>query len=484
VILVGTALLVLGADMLGWREGPERGRHLKGACLGGAGCVVALLWIVTHGESGDPAAGMLVVDSLTRWVKGALLVLTALTLWVSAEETFTRHVGEYHALVLLAATGMLFLAGSENLLMIFVSLELISLSLYILTAFNKRDAQSAEAGLKYFLFGGMSAAFTLFGLSLVYGVSGETNLREIAAALRGEGMDPLLAVGLVMTVMGLGFKVAAVPFHLWAPDVYQGAPLPSAALIASGSKVASFFILAKVMEFGFAGAEGSGVWGGFVTGWMPLLAVVATLSMVLGNLAALTQTSVRRLLAYSAVAHAGYMLLGVIAGEERGIASLMYYSVTYGLATIGAFAVVGVVQGRTGSDAMGAFAGLGRRSPVLAGCLLVFLLSLAGIPPLAGFFGKFYLFAAVAGSESGGLGLIWLVVVAVGMSAVSLYYYLQWLKQAYVVAVPEMETRGVPDARVSTVAVAVLLAAGVVLTGCVPDLVLGGLEAAIRSAGW
>src|SRR5439155_11426813 len=172
---------------------------------------------------------------------------------------------------------------------IFISLELTSLSLYILTAFNKRNPRSAEAALKYFLFGGMAAAFTLFGLSLLYGLTGSIELRPIAAALKGKGLDPLLAVAAVMTVIGLGFKIAAVPFHLWAPDAYEGAPTPSAALIASGSKVASFFILAKVMMLGFAGAEGSGAWGRFVPGWVPALAVIAASSMLLGNMAAIAQ---------------------------------------------------------------------------------------------------------------------------------------------------------------------------------------------------
>src|SRR5213075_100954 len=189
-----------------------------------------------------------------------------------------EHAGEYLALILLAAVGMMFLVSAEDILMIFLSLELTSLSLYILAAFNKRDIKSAESSLKYFLFGGISAAFTLFGLSFVYGLSGSTNLQEIAAALAGKGLDPLLVVAIVMTVIGFGFKVAAVPFHLWAPDAYQGAPTPSAAFIASGSKVASFFILAKIMMVGFAGAEGNGAWQGFLSGWVPLLAVIAAFS--------------------------------------------------------------------------------------------------------------------------------------------------------------------------------------------------------------
>src|SRR5262245_43441983 len=223
-------------------------------------------------EHANLFGGVLVVDPLTRLVKVAILFLAIFTILISIETDFTTHVGEYLALVLLATLGMMFLVSSEDILMIFVSLELTSLSLYILTAFNKRNLKSAEAALKYFLFGGMAAAFTLFGLSLLYGLSGSTNLGEIAASIKGSRLDPLLVSAIVMTVIGFGFKVAAVPFHLWAPDAYEGAPIPSAALIASGSKVASFFIFAKVMLMGFAGAEGSGAWRAYVPGWVPVLA--------------------------------------------------------------------------------------------------------------------------------------------------------------------------------------------------------------------
>ena len=235
-----------------------------------------------------------------------------------------------------------------------------------------------------------------------------------------------------MTVIGFGFKVAAVPFHLWAPDAYEGAPTPSAAFIASGSKVASFFIFAKVMMIGFAGAEGSGAWRDYASGWVPVIAIVAGLSMILGNLVAIVQSSVKRLLAYSAIAHAGYMLLGVLSHDKQAVASLIYYAVTYGLTTIGAFGVVAVVEDRAGDDKLSSFAGLSRRAPVISFCMMIFMLSLAGIPPLAGFFGKFYVFTAALKTGAPNLGLLWLVILAIAMSAVSLYYYLQVLKQIYV----------------------------------------------------
>src|SRR5437016_706579 len=422
VVLVA-ALAVLFVDLGIMRSAEGKFRRVVAAAFSGTGCLVAIFWMFQVDQVSRPEllSGMLVVDPLTQLVKQALLVLTVATGLVSLDSRFTDHVGEYFALLLLATVGMMFLVSSENLLMIFISLELTSLALYILTAFNKRNPSSAEAALKYFLFGGMAAAFTLFGLSLLYGLTGSIELRPIAAALQGKGLDPLLAAAIVMTVIGFGFKIAAVPFHLWAPDAYQGAPTPSAAFIASGSKVASFFILAKIMMVGFAGAEGSGAWRGFAAGWVPLLAMIALFSMVLGNLAAIAQSNVKRLLAYSAIAHGGYALLGVLAANVQGIASLVYYVVTYALTVLGAFGVVSAVEERAGDARLSDFAGLSRRAPVLSLCMMIFMLSLAGIPPLAGFFGKFYLFSAAAGAEPKSLGLLWLVVVAIGMSAVSLY---------------------------------------------------------------
>jgi len=478
-IVVLTGLVVLAVDLLELRELPMRLRLGIGAMISGAGCLVAIGWMLALPEQGNLADGMLVADPLTRLVKIALLVLAIFTIVISLETDFTPHVGEYFALILLAVVGMMFLVGAEDILMIFISLELTSLSLYILTAFDKRSVKSAEAALKYFLFGGMAAAFTLFGLSLLYGLSGATNLGQIAAAIHGPTLDPLLLVAIVMTVIGFGFKVAAVPFHLWAPDAYEGAPTPSAAFIASGSKVAGFFIFAKVMMIGFAGAEGSGAWQAYVPGWVPVLAVVAAASMVLGNFVAIVQDSVRRLLAYSAIAHAGYMILGVMACGSQGLGPLVYYVITYAVTTLGAFGVVSVVQRQTGGDRLADFAGLSRRAPILSFCMMIFMLSLAGIPPLAGFFGKFYLFAAAMRTGPKEFGLLWLVALAVATSAVSLYYYLQVLKQIYVRESPA--NAGVLRTPVSSLAGVALLATLVVVLGCTPNLLLAKLACTVPS---
>jgi NADH-quinone oxidoreductase subunit N len=483
-IVSAAALAVLFVDLGVMRSAEGKWRRLVAAAITGMGCLLPVFWMIQVQQHTTPESwhGMLVIDPLTQLVKQAVLILTVFAAWLSIDSTFTEHVGEYFALLLLATVGMLFMVGSENVLLIFISLELISLSLYILAAFHKGSVRSAEAALKYFLFGGMAAAFTLFGLSLLYGLSGSIELRPIAAALAGKGLDPLLAVAMVMTVIGFGFKVAAVPFHLWAPDAYQGAPTPSAAFIASGSKVASFFVLAKIMMVGFAGVEGKGAWQGFVSGWVPLLAVVAAFSMVLGNLAAIVQGNVKRLLAYSAIAHAGYALLGVLTDNRQGVASLIYYVVTYALTVLGAFGVVAAVEESAGEARLTDFAGLSRRAPLLSLCMMVFMLSLAGIPPLAGFFGKFYVFAAAVGAEPNNLGLLWLVIFAIAMSAVSLYYYLQVLKEIYVAEA----AADAPLIRATApfVVAVVLIALGVVVLGCAPELLVGRLSAAIQMAGF
>ncbi|MGA2245127.1 MAG: NADH-quinone oxidoreductase subunit N [Verrucomicrobiota bacterium] len=467
-IVAATLLLVLGADLTVLRGRSVAVRFRFGALLSLMGCALAAVFAVARQEQVDLLGGILVADPRTDFVKVAILVLTMFTVLISTSGKFTDHVGEYLSLILLGTIGLMFLVSARDLLMIFVSLELASLTLYILTAFNKHNERSSEAALKYFLFGGMSAAFLLFGFSLLYGVAGSTNLTQIAHNLAGKWLDPLLVVALVMTVIGFGFKVAAVPFHLWAPDAYEGAPTPSAAFIGAGSKVASFFILARILEVAFAGAEGSAVWHGYAAGWTPVIAVIAALSMVLGNLTAIVQTSVKRLLAYSAIAHAGYMLLGVLSNTEISRSALMFYVITYGLTTMGAFGVVTVVEEATGGDALKNFAGLSRRAPLLALCLLVFLLSLAGIPPLAGFIGKFFLFSAAVAADEKSLGLLWLVILAIAMSAVSFYYYLQVLKQAYVEdADPEAGAIKIPFL---TLLALLVLAALVVLLGCAPSL--------------
>src|SRR2546429_81474 len=383
--------------------------------------------------------GMLVITPLTSLFKIICLVLAFFTVCLARSEKSLRHPGEYLAIILLATVGLMLLVGSEELLMIFIGLELLGLSLYVMAAFDKADVRSAEAGLKYFLFGSTSSAFTLFGISLIYGMTGTTGLAPIATKLASMSLQPLLAVAIVMTLVGFAFKIAAAPFHLWAPDAYQGAPVPSAAFIASGSKVASFVVLGKIVLVGFAPVHGSAAWHAMIAGWSPVLAALAALSILVGNLVALAQTNVRRLLAYSAVAHAGYTLLGLVAGGRDGFSATLFYTTVYAFTLVGAFGVVALVRRETGGDDLTNFSALSSRSPLLAGCMAIFLLSLAGLPPLAGFFGKFYLFS-VALRAGANHGLLWLVALALLGSFISLYYYLIVLKVIFVEDKPQPET--------------------------------------------
>ncbi len=424
--------------------------------------------------------GMLVITPLTCLFKIICIALAFFAILLTTSEKALRHPGEYLALVLFATVGLMLLVGSEELLMIFIGLELLGLSLYVMTAFDKTDVRSAEAGLKYFLFGSTSSAFTLFGISLIYGMSGATSLAAISEKLGTVSVQPLLAVGIVMTLIGFGFKIAAAPFHLWAPDAYQGAPVPSAAFIASASKVASFVVLGKIVLVGFAPLHGDAAWHAMVAGWSPVLAALAAFSILVGNLVALAQSNVRRLLAYSAVAHAGYTLVGLVAGDRDGFSAALFYATIYAITLLGAFGVIAMVRRETGGDDFSNFRGLVSRSPLLAGCMSIFMLSLAGIPPLAGFFGKFYLFSAAlrAGANH---GLLWLVGVALLGSLISLYYYLMVLKAIFVDEPALSASRGVdrlPADLLPRTAV-VVLAAAVLLLGVAPEILAAPIIAAV-----
>jgi NADH-quinone oxidoreductase subunit N len=421
IAVVVTALAVLAIGLTSTR--------LAGICAAVAalGLALAIVGVLMLPQDATLFGGMLVISPLTSLFKIICIVLAFFTALMTTSEKSKRNYGEYLAIVLLATIGLMLLVGSEEFLMIFIGLELLGLSLYVMAAFDKTDLRSAEAGLKYFLFGSTASAFTLFGISFIYGMSGTTALTAIAQKLATTAVQPLLAVGIVMTLIGFAFKIAAAPFHLWAPDAYQGAPLPSAAFIASGSKVASFVVLGKIVLVGFAPVHGSADWHGMVAGWSPVLATLAASSILIGNLVALAQTNVRRLLAYSAVAHAGYTLLGLVAGGRAGFSATLFYTTIYAVTLVGAFGVVAVVRRETGGDDLQNFAGLSARSPLLAGYMSIFMLSLAGIPPMAGFFGKFYLFSAALGAGENH-GLLWLVVLALFGSFISLYYYLIVLK--------------------------------------------------------
>ncbi len=467
-ILVVTALLVLALGLTKWN------RSALGSAMAALGLVLAVGAVLRLPTHAMLFHGMLVISPLNSLFKVVCLVLAFFAALLARAERSLPNRGEYLALLLLATVGLLLLIGSEELLMIFVGLELTGLSLYVMTAFDKTNRSSAEAGLKYFLFGSMASAFTLFGLSLIYGLTGTTELTSIALRLASTPLQPLLAAGIVMTLLGFAFKIAAAPFHLWAPDVYQGGPVSTAAFIASASKVASFVVLGKIVLVAFVPMHGSAAWHAMAGGWTPILAVLSALSIVIGNLVALVQKNVRRLLAYSAVAHAGYTLLGLIAGGHDGFAATLFYTTVYALTLLGAFGVIGFVRRENGGDDLVDFAGLSGRSPLLAGCMAVFMLSLAGLPPLAGFFGKFYLFS-VAFRAAPEHGLLWLVALALIGSLVSLYYYLIVLKAIFVDA---SKTSGFAfrDDFLPRFVVAIL-AVSVLLLGVIPATLLDRIVA-------
>jgi NADH-quinone oxidoreductase subunit N len=479
-ILVAVAgLIAITVDILLSKRSTLQSRLFTASFIACSGCAAAIVLLARNPASIDLPGGMLVLNSVTALVQIALLALTILTLLLSTSFRFTPHVGEYFALLLFATVAMMFLVSTQNLLLIFIALEFLSLSLYILTGFDKRRRQSAEAALKYFLFGGTSAAFLLFGFSLLYGLANSLELRQIGNALGRTPSDPLLLIAIVQVAIGFGFKVAVAPFHFWAPDAYQGAPTASAGFIASSSKVASFFVFAQVFTIGLASAAGIGGWHGVTPGWVPVLTFLAALSMLWGNLAAIAQSSVRRLLAYSAIGHAGYMLLGLIAHTPQSLDALLYYVITYALASLGAFGVLSALDEQERRiDNIADLAGLSRRAPALAFCMAIFLLSLAGIPPLSGFLAKFYLFTTALNSASR-FGIFWMVLLAIATSTISLYYYLRVLKQVYVADAPHPA----PTIKTSRITMAALwiIAALVIMLGCAPNLLLHWIGWAMSS---
>lgn len=399
-----------------------------GLVIGLATVIGQILWLSPHYSIGQD---QIVLNPLTLGAKGLLFGMATIVCILSADHAPCSHVSEYYALLLLSTLGAGFLVCTQNILLLFVALELISLSLYALTAFNKSSRASTEAGIKYFTFGAVSSAFLLFGLSYFYGVVQTLNLHNATLAVAAlETIPPLLRVAMLFILVGLGFKIAMAPFHFWVPDVYQCAPTPIAGWIASGSKVAGFYVLIQILQPVSITPSTESIWIG-------ALALGATLSLIVGNLGALRQNNLKRLLAYSAVGHAGYMLIGVLSGTVEGMASVFFYVILYALANLGAFGVINIACDRNGTSGdIQDLAGCWKRSPFLALIMGVYFLSLAGIPPLAGFIGKLYLFFSAIEAQPiiahWYQGYYWLVALALLMSAVSLYYYLRVLKTCFV----------------------------------------------------
>lgn len=451
ILLLALATLILTADLFL----PAR-RKLSLAWLSAIGLTIILA--VTLGLSGTAPqgllfGGMLRNDGLALAFRGLFLFSGVVTCLLSLGLRSVGRRGEYYGLMVVSILGMNLMASAADLIMLYLAFESASIPLYVLAGFLKRDEKSTESGLKYFLFGALTSAVMLYGFSLLYGLSGETNLYRLATAYQEGGLTPwVLVSGAALVLVGFGYKVAAVPFHFWTPDVYEGAPTPITAFISTASKAAGFAVLLRFMMAVFPGIEPY---------WPGILAAVAAITMTLGNLLALAQRNIKRLLAYSSIAHAGYALIGIVALSQFGAASTLFYLIAYVVTNLAAFAVVILFAHSAGSEEIADYAGLSRRAPGLALALMVALLSLAGMPPLAGFVAKVYVFAAAVES-----GWVWLAFVGVLNSIVGLYYYLTVLKVVYLFR-SEQEDRPI----------AVPLGQALALAACVAAiLIIGSLS--------
>jgi len=387
------------------------------------GILVSIFLLFSTGQ-GELFGKVYSSDALSQFFKMVFLLSSFLTISVSIDfsSKIQRHKGEFFALILVSTVGMMLLSSARELIFLYVSLELVTIPLYVLAAYLKPDPKSAEAGLKYMLLGAISSAILLYGISLIYGITGTTFLNEIKTRLIVDYLQigPIgsgLFLSFIFFIAGFGFKLALVPFHMWAPDVYEGAPTPVTAFLSVGSKAAGLVAFLRVFFDSFLV---------YNFDWVTIMATLAALSMIIGNIVALLQTNIKRMLAYSSIAQVGYILVGMVAISERGVSSVAFYTLAYLFANIGAFVVAIAFELQTGSSEIKDYSGLSRTSPILSLMMMIFLLSLVGIPPLAGFVGKYFLFAAAVEKN-----LIWLVVIAVLTSVISLSYYVGVLKEMY-----------------------------------------------------
>jgi NADH-quinone oxidoreductase subunit N len=429
LVLTSGALVLLLADLIVARD---RQSVLAWVTLAILGATAAALVPVADAHV-QVAHGLVSVDRFALFFKVVFLMAAALTVLMSIRylDVEGTRAGEYYFLILCATLGMMFMAGGTDLITLFIGLETMAIAFYILTGFLKPSRRSNEAAVKYFLLGAFSLGILLYGMSLLYGLSGTTNLRNIATAMVGQERDPRLVLAVILVVAGMGFKIAAVPFHMWAPDVYEGAPTPITAFLSVGSSAASFAMLLRIFVESLPAMRISavGAMAGPAIGWSTLFYVLAVVTMTVGNFAALTQSNLKRMLAYSSIAHAGYLLIGVVAGTTRGFTAMLIYLFVYAFMQLGAFTVIALLRrSDVVGDELKDLNGLFFRQPFAAVAMLLFMLSLGGVPPTAGFMGKFWLFSAAIES-----GYVWLAVIGVLNSAVSLYYYIRivvfmWLK--------------------------------------------------------
>ncbi len=463
ILVTGLAVLILDLFLT------PRSRFLN-EVLGLLGLLVALIVSLQPVDTAQSVfMQMAVADSLGAFLNVIFLSIAALTVLMSAGYVRQQGLspGEYYALVLFATAGFMFVASAANLVMLFLAIETLSIATYILAGLLRTDPRSQEAAFKYFILGAFSSAFFLYGIATVYGALGTTDLPTLAQALREQSVPPLLYAGMALLVVGLGFKVAVVPFHMWAPDVYDGAPTSVTAFMTAGPKAAAFAAFLRVFFQGFSAPA-------VTQEWVPVFAVLAALTMIVGNFIALAQQSIKRMLAYSSVAHAGYAFVALVAHNASGASGLLYYLLAYGFMSLGAFTVLAVVA-KPGdpAHAFDDYAGLGSTHPWLAAVMSLFMFALAGFPPTAGFAGKFYVFSAAAQSGYYNLALIGMLT-----SVVSVFYYARVVVTMYM-----QEPNGArPLNRISppTAAALGLAALGTLYLGVFPGSVLRLAERSVQ----
>lgn len=416
ILLLVLAILILILELIIPRE-----QHRNLGWVTATGSALIMLGSLAAWPQGEAQlmwGGMLRYDWLSFVFKMIFIFGVGITALFAMDYKELGHRGEFYVLMIISSIGMIFMASAADLIMLYLAIETTSIPLYILAGFFLKDKKSTEAGFKYLLFGAMTSGIMLYGFSLLYGFAGTTNLYQIADVLGGESEPSIYLIGsLLLILIGFGFKISAVPLHFWAPDVYEGSPTPVAGFLSTASKAAGFAVLIRVFMTSFEIATPY---------WSIILSALAVATMTIGNLIALSQRNIKRLLAFSSIAHAGYALIGVVAATELGITSVIFYLIAYLVTNLAAFGVVGIYGKLSGSDDLTSYYGLSRRSPGLALAMMVAFLSLAGMPPLGGFVVKVFVFAAAINAN-----LIWLAVVGVLNSIIGLYYYLTVLKYVY-----------------------------------------------------
>ncbi len=472
ISLAAFAIIVILLDLVIQRKGLLATVSIIGLIVS-AGFTIAM-----RGTFEGIFYNMLAVDGFALFFKLLFLGIAGLVILASTDyvSKFARFQGEYYALVLLSVLGMMLMAATTNLISIYVALELTSISLYVLAGFLK-NPKSTEASLKYLLLGAISSAVLLYGMALVFGSTGETQLDKIAGVIQGMSLgavsaSPALILGIVFLVAGFGFKIAAIPFHMWVPDVYEGAPTPITAYLSVGSKAAGFAIILRV----FYSAFGLPDW--LSLDWGIVFAILATIGMFLGNVTALPQTNIKRMLGYSSIAQAGYLMVGLAtmgvspATDVLGQSGVLFFLAGYALANLGAFTAIIAISNKLDSDLIQDYSGMIKRAPLLALALSLCLVSLIGMPPAAGFMAKFYIFRGAVQN-----GLLWLVIIAVINSVISAYYYLRVVKVMWF-GEPASEEK-IPSSGALRLALAVSCL-GVLLLGIIPGYIMDLAQAAAR----